>query len=91
MPFTGWPSTTSVPGPQAAGHGEALPARAHWLGRVGYDPVYGARPLKRLIQQEVETPMARQLVKGELRDGDSAVVDVKDDRIVVIPVVETKP
>ncbi|HSE60151.1 MAG TPA: ATP-dependent chaperone ClpB [Nitrospiraceae bacterium] len=65
-------------------------ARTH-LAALGYDPVYGARPLKRLIQQEVETPMARQLVKGELRDGDSAVVDVKDDRIVVIPVVESKP
>ena len=33
------------------------------LGRRGYDPVYGARPLKRLIQQEIETPMARQLIK----------------------------
>jgi ATP-dependent Clp protease ATP-binding subunit ClpB len=65
-------------------------ARTH-IAALGYDPVYGARPLKRLIQQEVETPMARQLVKGELRDGESAVVDVKDDRIVVIPVVESKP
>ncbi|HNI20038.1 MAG TPA: ATP-dependent chaperone ClpB, partial [Nitrospira sp.] len=46
------------------------------LGRRGYDPVYGARPLKRLIQQEIETPMARQLIKGELRDGDTAVVDL---------------
>jgi ATP-dependent Clp protease ATP-binding subunit ClpB len=64
-------------------------ARTH-IAALGYDPVYGARPLKRLIQQEVETPMARQLVKGELRDGDSAVVDVKDDRIVVIPVAESK-
>ena len=35
--------------------------------------------------------MARQLIKGELRDGESAVVDVKDDRIVVIPVVESNP
>ena len=61
------------------------------LVRAGYDPVYGARPLKRLIQQGVETPMARQLVKGELRDGDSAVIDVKDDRIVVVPVVESTP
>ena len=48
------------------------------LGERGYDPVYGARPLKRLIQQEIETPMARQLVKGELRDGDTATVDLKD-------------
>ena len=64
-------------------------ARTH-LAAQGYDPVYGARPLKRLIQQGVETPMARQLVKGELRDGDRAVIDVKDDRIVVIPVVESQ-
>ncbi|MCW5799778.1 MAG: hypothetical protein LZF60_80344 [Nitrospira sp.] len=57
------------------------------LGRRGYDPVYGARPLKRLIQQEIETPMARQLIKGELRDGDTAVVDLKDGRICIVPTV----
>ncbi len=57
------------------------------LGERGYDPVFGARPLKRLIQQELETPIARQLVKGELRDGDTAVVDVKDDLIVIVPTV----
>ncbi|MEX5214215.1 MAG: AAA family ATPase, partial [Nitrospiraceae bacterium] len=67
------------------------PAARTQIAALGYDPVYGARPLKRLIQQEVETPMARQLVKGEMRDGDSAVIDVKDDRIVVTPVVESKP
>ncbi|SLM48847.1 protein disaggregation chaperone [Nitrospira japonica] len=55
------------------------------LGKRGYDPVYGARPLKRLIQQEIETPIARQLVKGELRDGDTAAVDLKGDRIVIVP------
>ncbi|MEY4704169.1 MAG: protein disaggregation chaperone [Nitrospirota bacterium] len=57
------------------------------LGERGYDPIYGARPLKRLIQQELETPMARQLVKGELRDGDTATVDLKDQRIVIVPTV----
>jgi len=57
------------------------------LGRRGYDSVYGARPLKRLIQQEIETPMARQLIKGELRDGDTAVVDLKDGQVVIIPTV----
>jgi ATP-dependent Clp protease ATP-binding subunit ClpB len=57
------------------------------LGRRGYDPVYGARPLKRLIQQEIETPMARQLIKGELRDGDTAVVDLKDGHIAIVPTV----
>ena len=57
------------------------------LGERGYDPVYGARPLKRLIQQELETPIARQLVKGELRDGDTATVDVKNKGIVIVPTV----
>ena len=55
------------------------------LGTRGYDPAYGARPLKRLIQQEIETPIARQLIKGELRDGDMAAVDVKDGQTVVVP------
>ncbi len=63
------------------------PEALHNLGRRGYDPVYGARPLKRLIQQEIETPMARQLIKGELRDGDTAVVDLKDGQVVIVPTV----
>ena len=41
----------------------------HWLARTGYDPAYGARPLKRLIQRDVETPLARLIVEGSLRDG----------------------
>jgi ATP-dependent Clp protease ATP-binding subunit ClpB len=60
------------------------------LGTRGYDLVYGARPLKRLVQQEIETTLARQLVKGELRDGDTVTVDVKDGRIVIIPTVEAR-
>ncbi|MBU6432793.1 MAG: ATP-dependent chaperone ClpB [Nitrospirae bacterium] len=63
------------------------PAALRYLGERGYDPVYGARPLKRLIQQEIETPMARQLVKGELRDGETASVDLKDQHIVIAPTV----
>jgi ATP-dependent Clp protease ATP-binding subunit ClpB len=63
------------------------PAALRHLGERGYDPVYGARPLKRLIQQEIETPMARQLVKGELRDGDTATVDLKGQQIVIVPAV----
>jgi ATP-dependent Clp protease ATP-binding subunit ClpB len=63
------------------------PEALRHLGERGYDPVYGARPLKRLIQQEIETPMARQLVRGELRDGDAAVVELKDGHIVIVPTV----
>jgi ATP-dependent Clp protease ATP-binding subunit ClpB len=63
------------------------PEALRYLGERGYDPTYGARPLKRLIQQEVETPMARHLVKGELRDGDTATVELKDRQIVIVPTV----
>lgn len=66
------------------------PAALTHVGARGYDPVYGARPLKRLIQQELETPIARLLVKGELRDGDTASVDIKNGNLVVIPTV-TEP
>ncbi len=62
-------------------------AALKYLGERGYDPVYGARPLKRLIQQRLETPIARLLVRGELRDGDAASVDVKDGEVIVIPTV----
>ncbi len=63
------------------------PAALQHLGGRGYDPVYGARPLKRLIQQELETPIARLLVKGELRDGDTASLDLKNDQLVLVPTV----
>jgi ATP-dependent Clp protease ATP-binding subunit ClpB len=63
------------------------PAALRHLGERGYDPVYGARPLKRLIQQELETPIARHLVKGELKDGDTAQVDMKKEGLVIVPTV----
>jgi ATP-dependent Clp protease ATP-binding subunit ClpB len=59
------------------------------LATRGHDAVYGARPLKRLIQQEVETPIARLLVKGELRDGDTVTVDTKNEQLVVVPTAES--
>ena len=60
-------------------------AKAH-LARVGYDPVFGARPLKRVIQREVETPVARLIVAGKLRDGGTVRVDVAGDALRVEPV-----
>ncbi len=60
------------------------------LAQQGYDPVFGARPLKRLIQQEIETPIARLLVKGELLDGGTATVDVKHGHITVVPSMEAQ-
>jgi ATP-dependent Clp protease ATP-binding subunit ClpB len=53
----------------------ALDAAAmHWMAERGYDPVYGARPLKRVIQKELVDPIARKLLAGDLEDG--AVIDV---------------
>jgi ATP-dependent Clp protease ATP-binding subunit ClpB len=52
------------------------------LARRGYDPVYGARPLKRLIQRDVETALARKVLAGDLPDGSSVEVDAARDELV---------
>ena len=57
------------------------------LGVRGYDPMYGARPLKRLIQHDVETPLSKLLIKNEVKDGDEVIVDYKDQKIVLVPTV----
>ncbi|MEM6625676.1 MAG: ATP-dependent chaperone ClpB [Pseudomonadota bacterium] len=49
----------------------------HWLADKGYDPVYGARPLKRAIQKEVQDPLARMLLEGRIKDGDDVAVNVE--------------
>ncbi len=54
-------------------------AKTH-LARSGYEPAYGARPLKRAIQREVETPLGRKILAGDVRDGDHVRVDVDHDR-----------
>jgi ATP-dependent Clp protease ATP-binding subunit ClpB len=56
-------------------------ARAH-VARVGYDPDFGARPLKRVLQREVADPIALELLQGEFRDGDTIVVDASPDGLV---------
>jgi ATP-dependent Clp protease ATP-binding subunit ClpB len=56
-------------------------AREH-LVRVGYDPAFGARPLKRAIQKEVETPLARKIVGGEIRDGQKVFVTERNRELV---------
>jgi ATP-dependent Clp protease ATP-binding subunit ClpB len=54
-------------------------AKTH-LVRTGYDPAYGARPLKRAIQREIETPLGRKILSGAVRDGDHVRVDFDRDR-----------
>jgi ATP-dependent Clp protease ATP-binding subunit ClpB len=56
---------------------ELTEAAATHLASEGYDPVYGARPLKRAIQKELETPIGRRLLAGEIKDGNKVIVDFK--------------
>jgi ATP-dependent Clp protease ATP-binding subunit ClpB len=58
------------------------PARV-LIAREGYDPVYGARPLRRFIQREVETRIARALIAGDIQDGSTVVVDAEGDELVL--------
>jgi ATP-dependent Clp protease ATP-binding subunit ClpB len=53
-------------------------AALRWLGRVGYDPVYGARPLKRAVQRYLQDPLAEMLLEGRLPDGSTLAVDEGD-------------
>jgi len=55
----------------------------HWLGERGYDPVYGARPLKRVIQKELIDPIAKKLLAGEIADGEVIQVSAGDDALVI--------
>ncbi|MEA3049609.1 MAG: ATP-dependent Clp protease ATP-binding subunit ClpB [Sphingomonadales bacterium] len=59
-------------------------ARA-WLGRVGYDPVYGARPLKRAVQKYLQDPLADAILRGEISDGQTVRVEEGDGALLLKP------
>ncbi len=69
---------------------EVSPAAREHLARVGYDPVYGARPLKRVIQRELQDPLALQLLQGKFRPGETIRVDAAEDGLTFTAVVEGK-
>jgi len=56
-------------------------ARDH-LAKVGFDPAFGARPLKRTIQRLITQPLANEMLKGRFKPGDKVKIDVKDDSII---------
>ena len=58
---------------------ELTPAAEQELARAGFDPAYGARPLKRTIQKELVQPLAVRLLQGTFTDGDTIVVDAGPD------------
>src|SRR4051812_1980886 len=62
---------------------EVTGAARAFIAREGYDPVYGARPLRRFIQREVETRIARALLGGDIRDGAGVTVDADGDELVL--------
>ena len=60
-------------------------AAKDFLGKVGFDPVYGARPLKRAVQVYLETPLAKSILNGDIGPGDRVSVDVSDDQLTFSP------
>jgi ATP-dependent Clp protease ATP-binding subunit ClpB len=62
---------------------ELTDAARRWLGRVGYDPVYGARPLKRAVQRYVQDPLADRLLRGEVPDGSTVKLDEGDGELEI--------
>ncbi|GAB4011325.1 ATP-dependent chaperone ClpB [Nocardioides ultimimeridianus] len=62
---------------------EVTDAARTWLADVGYDPAYGARPLRRLVQSAIGDPLARLLISGTVSDGGSVTVDVGEDGLVL--------
>jgi ATP-dependent Clp protease ATP-binding subunit ClpB len=56
-------------------------AAKKWIGEKGYDPTYGARPLKRFLQKQVETQLARALVAGEIEEGSEVTFTIQDDQL----------
>jgi ATP-dependent Clp protease ATP-binding subunit ClpB len=59
---------------------QVTPPAVGWLGEHGYDPIYGARPLRRLVQSAIGDSLAKALLAGEIRDGDTVVVDLGEGK-----------
>ncbi len=58
-------------------------AARNWLAQAGFDRIYGARPMARLIQQQVKEPLAEELLFGKLQEGGRAVIEAQDNGIVL--------
>lgn len=60
------------------------PKAKEWVAEKGYDPVFGARPLKRFLQRNVETKLARALISGEVAEDSAIVFTVRDDELTPV-------
>ncbi|MDH5753575.1 MAG: hypothetical protein OEZ59_14285, partial [Deltaproteobacteria bacterium] len=61
------------------------------LAERGYDPLYGARPLKRTIQRELESPLGRMIIRGEVAEGRTVTVEARDGKLEFSVRTEKKP
>jgi ATP-dependent Clp protease ATP-binding subunit ClpB len=64
---------------------ELTPRAREWLAHEGYDPAYGARPLKRVIQRSVQDGLAEEILAGRVTDGSQVVIDADEDGVVLLP------
>jgi len=60
---------------------EMTDAAKSWLAKAGFDPVYGARPLRRAVERYVENPLSTKVLRGEFKEGDTVIVDLVDDEL----------
>jgi ATP-dependent Clp protease ATP-binding subunit ClpC len=72
---------------------ELTPAARDWLAREGFDPAFGARPLRRALQKHVESPLSVSLLSGEFSAGDTVIVDVdpEADNLIFRPLSQGLP
>ena len=61
---------------------ELTKSAKNWLADTGYDPTFGARPLRRAIERYLENPLSSKILSGEYKEGDTVVVDLVDDELV---------
>ena len=60
---------------------ELTRAVLNWLVKEGYDPIFGARPLRRSLQRHIENPLAKKIISGELVSGNHVIVGLKNDSV----------
>jgi ATP-dependent Clp protease ATP-binding subunit ClpC len=65
---------------------EMTDAAKSWLAKAGFDPIFGARPLRRAVERYVENPLSTKVLKGEFNEGDTIVVDLVDDTLTFTPI-----
>ena len=77
-----WAATQLEPTRQLLERAGADPAKLDWIARRGYQPEFGARPMRRTIQREVDNRLSTLLLNGDVRPGEHVAVDTRDDELV---------